>query len=155
MNAAELMTADPRTIRSDDPVSEALDALQTMTIRHLPVVDDDNNLIGMLTDRDLGALMRVPMASLDDPARMVIPLSQRPVSDFMSSDVVSVEPDTEMVDIIEILLDQRIGAVPVVDGEGSVIGIVSYVDILRAVSEGGEPPARGRRVAAGRSQSRE
>ena len=50
----------------------------------------------------------------------------------MSADVVSVDADAEMNEVIETMLEQRIGAVPVVDGEGNVIGIISYVDIMRS-----------------------
>lgn len=139
MNAADLMTENPRTIRPTDPVSEAIDALQSMEIRHLPVVDDEGNLVGMLSDRDLGPLMR-SFTEGADAERMILPLSQRRVVDFMSADVVSVDPDADVADVIETMLEQRIGAVPVVDGEGDVVGIISYVDVLRAL--GGElvPP---------------
>ncbi len=133
MIAADLMTENPRTIRSTDPISEAIDALQSMAIRHLPVVDDENNLVGMLSDRDLGPLMRT-FAEGADAEGMVLPLSQRRVADYMSADVVSVDTDTDLRDVIDTMLEQRIGAVPVVDGEGNVTGIISYVDILRAVS---------------------
>jgi CBS domain-containing protein len=132
MIAAELMTDNPTTIRTIDTVGEALDALQSLEIRHLPVVDEGNNLVGMLSDRDLGSLMRTFTEGADAQG-MILTLSQRRVADFMSADVVSVDPDTDLSEIIETMLDQRIGVVPVVDGEGNVAGIISYVDILRAV----------------------
>ena len=135
MIAADLMTENPRTIRATDLVSDALDALQSLEIRHLPVVDEENNLVGMLSDRDLGSLMRT-FTEGADAERMVVPLSRRRVVDVMSADVVSVDADAEMSDVIEVMLEQRIGAVPVVDGEGNVAGIISYVDILRVL--GGE-----------------
>jgi CBS-domain-containing membrane protein len=145
MIAADLMTENPRTIRVTDPVSEALDALQSMEIRHLPVVDDANNLVGMLSDRDLGPLMRT-FTEGSDAERLVVPLSRRRVAEFMSADVVSVDADDDVCDVIETLLAERVGAVPVVDGEGNVAGIVSYVDILRALGGELEPaPARAER----------
>ena len=143
MIAAELMTENPRTIRPTDTLSAALEALQSSEIRHLPVVDDGNNLVGMLTDRDLGPLMRT-FTEGAEAQRIIVPLSRRRVSDFMSADVVSVDTDTDLRDIVETMLEERIGAVPVVDGEGNVAGIISYVDILRAVVA--EPEAAGARV---------
>jgi CBS domain-containing protein len=145
MIAADLMTNNPRTIRPTDTVHEALEALQSLEVRHLPVVDDENNLVGMLTDRDLGSLMRT-FTEGADAERMVLPLSQRRVADFMSADVVSVDTDTDLGDVIDTLLEERIGAVPVVDGEGNVVGIISYVDVLRSVAAGLEPsgPRPGR-----------
>ena len=132
MIAADVMTENPRTIRSTDPISEALDALQSLEIRHLPVVDDENNLIGMMSDCDLGPLMRT-FTEGAEAERLIVPLSRRRVVDYMSADVVSVDADADMNEVIETMLEQRIGAVPVVDGEGNVIGIISYVDILRSV----------------------
>jgi CBS domain-containing protein len=132
MIAADVMTENPTTIRQTDPISEAIDALQSLAIRHLPVVDDANNLVGMLSDRDLGSLMRT-FAEEADAEGMVLPLSQRRVADYMSADVVSVEEDTDVSEVIETMLEQRIGALPVVDGEGNVKGIISYVDLLRAM----------------------
>ncbi len=138
MIAADLMTENPTTVCATDPVSEALDALQSMEIRHLPVVDDENNLVGMLSDRDLGSLMR-SFTEGADAQRMIVPLSQRRVAEFMSADVVTVDPDADVRDVIETMLEQHIGAVPVVDGEGTATGIISYVDILRAMAGGLEP----------------
>ena len=138
MIAAELMTENPRTIRPTDLLSEALDALQSMDIRHLPVVDADNNLVGMISDRDLGPLMTI-FTEGAEAQRMIVPLSRRRVAELMSSDVVAVDADADMSDVIEMMLEQRIGAVPVVDGEGNVSGIISYVDILRAISRELEP----------------
>jgi len=146
MIAAELMTENPRTIRPTDTVSEALDALQSMEIRHLPVVDDENNLVGMLSDRDLGSLMRA-FTEGADAERMIAALSQRRVAEFMSADVVSVDPDADLLEVIETMLEQRIGAVPVVDGEGNTTGIVSYVDVLRAMAGEFEPSGAARRRA--------
>jgi pimeloyl-ACP methyl ester carboxylesterase len=59
--------------RQTDPTIEAIDALQSLAIRHLPVVDDENNLVGMLSDRDLGSLMRTSEEA--DAEGMVLPLS--------------------------------------------------------------------------------
>jgi acetoin utilization protein AcuB len=65
----------------------------------------------------------------------MLTLSQRQVSELMSGDVVTVEPDTDLREVIDDLLEERIGAVPVVSGPDGVVGIVSYVDVLRALAE--------------------
>jgi len=132
--AAEVMTENPRTILATDSVASALEALQSLEIRHLPVVDEENNLVGMLSDRDLGAVMKT-FTEGEDAQRMILPLSQRRVADLMSGGVVSVDGDTALGEVIDTMLEQHIGAVPVVDGEGTVTGIISYVDILRALGD--------------------
>ncbi len=130
MIAADVMTRDPRTILDTDLVSDALEVLATLDIRHLPVVDDADTLVGMISDRDLGPIAR----SYDESSR-------RRISEFMSADVVSVDEDSELREVIETLLEQRIGAVPVVDGDGKITGIISYVDLLRTYAGELEPDA--------------
>jgi len=152
MIANDLMTENPRTIRATDPVGQALEALQSLEIRHLPVVDDDGELVGMLSDRDLGPLMKAFTEGVD-AQRLIVPLSNRRVSDFMSSDVVSIDTDADLSDVIDTMLEQRVGALPVVDGEGSVAGIISYVDVLRAVA--GELESRGARLRGARTSAAE
>jgi len=53
-----------------------------------------------------------------------------PVADLMSSDVISVELETGIDEIIDLMIDEKVGAVPVVDDRGVLVGIVSYVDLL-------------------------
>lgn len=131
MIAADVMTENPRTILESDSVGDALEVLATLDIRHLPVVDGSDTLVGMLSDRDLAPLMRNFDAA-----------SRRKLSEYMSSDVVSVDEDTDLRDVIETLLEQHIGAVPVVDGDGKVTGIISYVDLLRTYAGELEPDAK-------------
>lgn len=126
--AADLMTSNPRTIQDGASVADAIEVLEELDVRHLPVVDSEGNLVGILSDRDLR-----PLATERDPESRVR-LIRTPVADLMTSGVVSVVPDTELSEIIDLMLDHRIGAVPVVDGEGQVVGIVSYVDILRKIA---------------------
>ena len=56
----------------------------------------------------------------------------RKVADFMSSGPLTVEAETDIDEVIELLLEHRVGAVPVVSSEGTLVGIVSYVDVLKA-----------------------
>ncbi|AUX26908.1 hypothetical protein SOCEGT47_074780 [Sorangium cellulosum] len=134
ISAAELMTENPRTIRDDDLMGEAMDVLQTMDFRHLPVVDENGELVGMLSDRDLRALdlLHSPDAEAADRAQQKARL---PVSAMMSGNVVSVGPDADVTELMELMLENKIGALPVVDGEGEVLGIVSYVDVFRGLLE--------------------
>lgn len=131
MIAADVMTQNPRTILQSDRVSDAVEVVETLDIRHLPVVDDANTLVGMISDRDLAPLMR----NYDETSR-------RKISEYMSSAVVSVEEDSDLGEVIEALLEHRIGAVPVVDGDGKITGIISYVDLLRTYAAELEPAAK-------------
>ena len=134
MIAADVMTADPETVTPQATVSEAWELMRERSIRHVPVVQD-GALVGMLSDRDLlfaeaGGLL---VEGMLDPGRNRLAV---PVLKVMSADVLSVEPETELGEVISIMLEGRVGAVPVVRvGTREVVGIVSYVDVLRAAQE--------------------
>ena len=130
MNASEVMTENPRTVRMDDTILDAIEVLQSMEVRHAPVVDEQGDLVGMLSDRDLRPLA-VELLGGGEVSETAVLRGARPISSIMSGGVISVEPDTELEEVIDLMLEHRIGAIPVVDGEGAVVGIVSYVDILR------------------------
>jgi acetoin utilization protein AcuB len=118
MNAQDLMTEDPISLPVTAKVREALAILRTMDIRHVPVVGHKDELIGMLSDRDLRSARA---SDLDAP-----------VTELMSADVVSVGPESDALEVIDLMIDTKVGAVPVVDDEdGSLLGIISYVDVLR------------------------
>lgn len=128
--AADIMTQGPVTIRPTRTVAEASRILDQLAIRHLPVVDAGGELVGMLSDRDLrGALT----AAEEDLAPSVPPPGAR-VSDVMSTDVVVADAEDEIAMLAQLMIDAHIGAVPIVDRDGVLIGIVSYVDLLRVLS---------------------
>ncbi len=124
--AEDVMTRDPSTIRPSATVAQAIAELHQLDVRHLPVVNEDHELVGMVSDRDLRGL---PFDFAAEGRRTVPP--DTPVADLMSSDVQSVELQTSLSELIDILVDQKVGALPVVDDRGVLVGIVSYVDVLR------------------------
>lgn len=121
--AMDIMTTKVVTIRQTATVREALRTLDELDVRHLPVIDERKELVGMLSDRDLIRLRR---------SQEVL---QRPVSEVMSADVLSVTPATEVAEIIDLMSENRIGAVPVVDNDSHLAGLISYVDVLRAAGK--------------------
>ena len=120
------MTAEPTAIRPSTTIREALRILRDLDVRHLPVVNEDRELVGMVSDRDLRGLpLEIELAD-----RKTVALDT-PVSTLMSSDVMEVETETSLADAIDLMLDSKVGALPVVDDRGVLVGIVSYVDLLR------------------------
>jgi acetoin utilization protein AcuB len=130
VTARDLMTRSPATVSPQSTIAEAWDVMRELDIRHVPVVEN-GALIGMLSDRDLarvGLLDRRAPGGVESLRRKL----GTPVIEVMSSDVVSIEPETDVSEIIGLLVEHKIGALPVVaDGPG-VVGIVSYIDVLRA-----------------------
>ncbi len=134
MRAGTLMTTDPVTVTPRATVAEALDLMRDMDIRHLPVVDG-GALVGMLSDRDL-AYLNVGELLADQGADAVRRELATPVIKVMRPDVICVEPETDVSDVIDLLLEHKIGAVPVIRPDTQeVVGIVSYIDVLRTVQD--------------------
>jgi len=134
MRAGSLMTTHPVTVTTKATIAEALDIMRDLDIRHVPVVDR-GALVGMLSDRDL-AHLDVGASLTESGAQALRHKLMTPVVKAMSSDVISVEPETDLSDVVSLLLEHRIGAVPVVHPDTrAVVGIVSYVDVLRAVQD--------------------
>jgi CBS domain-containing protein len=132
--ASEIMTEDVTTIDESAAVTDALQILSELDVRHLPVVSRQGELVGMLSDRDIRSLGLVvtDLESLDQLRAR----TRLPVSEVMSGGVVSVDPATELSDLIDLMLEEKVGAVPVVDEESNdLVGMVSYVDVLRSLRD--------------------
>ncbi|HET7344030.1 MAG TPA: CBS domain-containing protein [Methylomirabilota bacterium] len=134
MTARELMTPDPATVSPTATIAEAWDLMREMDIRHLPVVDGEI-VVGMLSDRDLGNL-DVGRLLTEEGAEALRRRLTHPVIQIMSSDVVAAEPETDVSELVGIFLEQKVGAIPVVMPDNRrIVGIVSYIDVLRAVQD--------------------
>lgn len=101
--------------------------MQRYRIRHLPVVDGEHRVIGMLSDRDLRPLF-------GDSARTQDVEGFR-VKDWMSNRVISAGPNDTCRFAARIFSDRSIGALPIVDEQMHLVGILSYVDVLRVLTE--------------------
>ena len=134
MSARDLMTPDPVTVTSQASVAEAWDLMRELEIRHIPVVED-GVLVGMLSDRDLARLDIARLLTVDGAEALRLELST-PVVKVMSSDVIAVNPETDLDEIVELLVEHRFGALPVVRPDTrELVGIVSYIDVLRALQD--------------------
>jgi CBS domain-containing protein len=134
MMVNELMTPRPASIQGEAPIREALDIMLELDVRHLPVVNDDNEVIGMISDRDL----RTMFQPAEGPPELVAWANRRlaqPVSSLMSGDVLQVQSDDDAQDAIDLMLEHRVGALPVTSAEGRLVGIVSYIDVLRMIGK--------------------
>jgi acetoin utilization protein AcuB len=134
MTAHELMTPNPVTVTLQASVAEVWDLMRELEIRHVPVVDN-RALVGMVSDRDLARFDLGRLLTVEGAEALRQELGT-PAVKVMSSDVIAVSPETELDEIVELLVEHRIGAVPVVRSDTrEVVGIVSYVDVLRALQD--------------------
>jgi len=124
------MTDAVITARPDMPVLDARHSMVEHRIRHLVVTSDGGELLGIVTDRDIRLNLPSQATSLSD-WEMNYLLTRPTVEKVMTTSVITVGPDRSARDAAELMLDHRIGALPVVDG-GRLIGIVTETDLLRA-----------------------
>jgi acetoin utilization protein AcuB len=117
------------------PEADVFDAYEKMSqnrIRHLPVIDADGRLIGIVTDRDIRSAL--PYSMIKDPARTAETekVKDLKVKDIMTTDPKTIGPHHTIQDALVLIQDLRVGALPVVDKEGKLKGILSVRDLLRA-----------------------
>jgi CBS domain-containing protein len=129
MQARDVMTPKPITRNTTSSLADVMETMLDKDIRHLPIVSGDE-LVGMISDRDMRQFSRdLIMGNGRAKAQLAAP-----IADMMSGDVLTAEPEDDVDDLIEIMVEHKVGAVPIVDGDGLLVGIVSYTDILRAAS---------------------
>jgi acetoin utilization protein AcuB len=128
------MTPRPVTVIAQTTIAEVWDLMRELDIRHVPVVRG-GALVGILSDREVGHL-NIPGILAAEGADALREELATPVGNVMNSEVIFVEPDTEMADVIRILIEQKLGALPVIQADTrEVVGIVSYIDVLRAFQD--------------------
>jgi CBS domain-containing protein len=171
LTARDLMETDVQTVAPDDEVSEVLGRLARADFNGFPVVDDDR-VVGIVTQHDLVRLFQTEERTLWlpiglppftetltyaidvswDDLDLGIDLAKnanRPISEVMTADVVTVTPDTDIDTILDLLADDErdINRLPVVEseesrasesgtaGDGTLVGIVARQDVLRAIRD--------------------
>src|SRR5262245_11621112 len=133
MIVKELMTPNPISTGANTPVLEARQLMVDKRIRHL-LVTEDTKLLGIITDRDIRLNLPSPATSLSVWEVNYL-LARMTVDSAMTKAVVTVGPDQDAKQAAALMLDHRIGALPVVDG-GRLIGIITETDVLRAFVKG-------------------
>jgi CBS domain-containing protein len=116
LTVSDLMTTAIITVRPDEAVREAHADMRMGAFRHLPVVDERGRLVGIVSDRDILRTLARPRDTT--------------IAEIMTRDPVTVVADRPAHIAAQIMLDRTIGAVPVVNEEGRLIGLVTQTDFL-------------------------
>ena len=139
---AEVMTTRVTTVGPQADVHEAAKLLAENSISGLPVVDDANRVIGLISEADVLAMTGVRRGhTVRDLIRHVLgePVPKqtqgRTVADFMTSPAVTTTADADIREAAKLLDEKRIKRLPVVDHEQKLVGIVSRADIVRAIGK--------------------
>ena len=120
----EAMTERPRCVTPDTSVSHVAEVMEAEDIGSVPVLEDEQ-LSGMVTDRDI--VIRA-IAKGKDPRGM-------PVREILSREVVSVRPDNDLSDALQLMASHQVRRLPVVDEDNRLVGIVSQADVAIEAKE--------------------
>ena len=124
----DVMTPDPQCVRDSDSIMDAARIMQDADTGVVPVVDDGNKIIGMITDRDI--VVRLIAAGKD-------PQKAR-VNEAMTKSVRKVDEDAKIDDVVELMSNAQIRRVPVVNRSNEIVGIVSLADLATGQTKTGK-----------------
>jgi acetoin utilization protein AcuB len=123
------------TIDPEAGILEAKEKMRRHLIHSLPVIDADRKLVGIVTDRDVRSAWPSDLFSEEETLRQKERCAGLKIKDIMTADPVTVSPANTLQDALLLMQKIHVGALPVVDRDGKVAGIISLRDLLRAFTE--------------------
>ena len=130
MYVSRTMTRKVITIDQEASILDAQDQLAKNKVRHLPIIDKDRRLIGIITDRDIRSAL--PFHSLMEHGSEKESVLEFKVKDVMTKDPTSISPTYTIQDALLLIQNLKVGALPVVDDDQKLKGIISVRDLLGA-----------------------
>ncbi len=119
LNVEDLMSTALLTVRPNDKIDSADLDMKLAGIRHFPVVDDRNHLLGVVSDRDL-------LRSIGGPKGGSVVISE-----IMTTDIETVQSGTSAAEAVELMLERKIGCLPVTGDDGHLVGMITETDFLQ------------------------
>ena len=130
MFVSRSMTRKVITVDQEAGILDAQKLMSENKVRHLPVIDNNQQLIGIVTDRDIRSAL--PYQFYDAPQSERDKISTPKVKDIMTKDPISISPTYTIQDALLLIQNSKVGALPVVDDNRCLKGIISVRDLLRA-----------------------
>ncbi len=128
MKIREFMQSNVVTIREDTLAKDAYELMRTHRLRHLPVVNKDNQLTGIVSDRDLLNVAVIFKKHPQSAAEYLID-DKLTARDVMTTEPATISPDDDLYQALNLILGLAISGLPVVEG-GKLVGIVTNTDML-------------------------
>ncbi len=128
--ASDLMTSSVLSLPSDHGLIEAWTTMTCKGFRHVPVTSVDGTLVGMVSDRDL--LRHAPDLIVGPASSQTV---HRQLAEVMTSRVVSASPTTDIREIARVILDEHIHAVPILERNRRIVGIITTRDLIRGIAQ--------------------
>ncbi len=140
MHVQDVMTRDVLSITKYESIMRVANILSEKNISGLPVVDNENKVVGIITQADILSMVGVGREhTFKDLLKYMLgePLPQRRVGDhvgdIMTSPAITIKPDMNIAEAVRLLDEKKIRRLTVVDGNNTLIGIITRADILKAV----------------------
>ena len=132
MFVSDRMSTDLITVKPDLTIFEAKKLMAEKKIRHLPVVDEEGKLIGIVTDRDMRDAMPSTLLKKPDYENTLNKIGTHPIGDIMTKNPMTIYAYYTLQDTLLVIQKKKVGALPVIDEEGYLKGIMSTRDLLTA-----------------------
>jgi CBS-domain-containing membrane protein len=145
LTVADVMTRNVAQVTPETPIADVVGLLIDRGLKALPVVDDDRRIVGIITDGDLlsrgGTTLPVRLQQLlpiAERATQMAALAAQPqrAADLMTPDPVTLPATTPLAEAAAVMAERTLKRLPVVDGTGRLVGMVSRYDLLKTVAEG-------------------
>ena len=126
----DIMTRDVFPLKADQTLNVVRLLMRTVRVRHVPILDENEKFVGLLSHRDLLAYSISKLADID-------PMEQReidrhiPIRDVMRTQIATTTADTKLTEALQKMLDNKFGCLPVVDEQQHLVGIITDEDIIR------------------------
>jgi CBS domain-containing protein len=133
MTVSDIMNQDVLSVPPNMLLKEAFAKMSHARIRHLPVVKG-GRLAGIVSDRDI-RLLAMQVDSVEDDGLVFSLDLDTTVRDVMHTDPIVIGPDVDLHEAIDMFIEEKVGAIPVVDEADHLLGIIGYIDLLELLQE--------------------
>jgi len=131
MKVANVMTNHPISVSPEDSIQQVREIMDEENIRQLPVINE-KELIGIITDRDIRSFLGGRRIIKKEEQEVAM---ETKVATVMTDKPITLSPDDDLREAVELLLEEKVGGIPVVDWDVGLMGIITYVDVLRCFLE--------------------
>ncbi|MBI3307372.1 MAG: CBS domain-containing protein [Candidatus Omnitrophica bacterium] len=131
----EIMTSPAITVQIDEPFSHVEEKLRVKGIRHLPVVDDNHVVVGLITQRDLYRTLSPHRNEDGDSVYDAAALDAFILKRIMTSNPATLTPDNMVAEAVNLMAAGRYGCIPIVDVNKKIVGIVTETNILKYLAK--------------------
>lgn len=137
--AKEIMSQDFPVVKQDKPIREVIREMSKQSVDHLWIVDDDNKVAGIITERDLLDAIKEPLFGKEIAwdalgIRSLLYRDVKDAKDMMTPRLFKYKPDTDLKTMIKLMVDNRIRHLPIVEGE-VIIGEITIDQIIKLVDK--------------------